>query len=377
MPRTFVSRFFTAVLPLTSRPTPPIVSRTGRERKASGSPNGFFRHGIGSGGSDDALPLRDPVCLALRLSGRAARCASASGQASRSQQPAPRQRRVDPRRHGALPDSMRRLSRHWMPPGIAGPTWLRPSMSGELADERLFRHDPQGRARHRDARGVAIDVPDDDILLTDRVSAKLGSVAPAERTIGNLENGERTCSRQQCAICHRVAGRGGRLGPDLTRIGVAAFAASLVREIRTPSEWIAAHVRDGHDRHEAGSTHPRRQEERRRLLHSDHGHRRADPGVSQVEPAGSDLREDLVDARLSLRSPERQRYDRPGRLPRLVARRGRAYQRDSRRTVFADHEPGSAGWAEGSDAMADLLAATYTAHATARSRRSRPKTSIS
>jgi putative heme-binding domain-containing protein len=35
-----------------------------------------------------------------------------------------------------------------------------------------------------------------------------------------------------------VAGRGGRIGPDLTRIGIARSHAALVREIRTPSEWV-------------------------------------------------------------------------------------------------------------------------------------------
>ena len=41
-----------------------------------------------------------------------------------------------------------------------------------------------------------------------------------------------------CTTCHRIAGKGGRLGPDLTRIGTARSRAALVREIRTPSEWI-------------------------------------------------------------------------------------------------------------------------------------------
>ena len=36
-----------------------------------------------------------------------------------------------------------------------------------------------------------------------------------------------------------MAGKGGRLGPDLTRVGTARSRAALVREIRTPSEWIA------------------------------------------------------------------------------------------------------------------------------------------
>ena len=52
-----------------------------------------------------------------------------------------------------------------------------------------------------------------------------------------MENGTRLFTAQ-CASCHRVAGRGGRIGPDLTRIGIARSRAALIREIRTPSEWI-------------------------------------------------------------------------------------------------------------------------------------------
>ena len=64
------------------------------------------------------------------------------------------------------------------------------------------------------------------------------SVAPPERSIGNVANGERLFT-QQCTSCHRVSGRGGRLGPDLTRIGVQRSHAALTREIRTPSEWVS------------------------------------------------------------------------------------------------------------------------------------------
>jgi len=66
---------------------------------------------------------------------------------------------------------------------------------------------------------------------------KIGTVAPAEKPVGNVENGGRLFAAQ-CASCHRVAGRGGRIGPDLTRIGAARSRAALAREIRTPSEWI-------------------------------------------------------------------------------------------------------------------------------------------
>jgi cytochrome c oxidase cbb3-type subunit 3 len=41
-----------------------------------------------------------------------------------------------------------------------------------------------------------------------------------------------------CGRCHMVGGRGGRLGPVLTRIGAARSAAALAREIRNPGEVI-------------------------------------------------------------------------------------------------------------------------------------------
>jgi len=59
--------------------------------------------------------------------------------------------------------------------------------------------------------------------------------APAEAPSGNAANGERIF-RVQCASCHRSNGRGGRLGPDLSRIGLARSRAVLVRRIRGAME---------------------------------------------------------------------------------------------------------------------------------------------
>src|SRR5262249_46074249 len=79
---------------------------------------------------------------------------------------------------------------------------------------------------------------DDDVLQIIAYLRNLGTAAPAERPVGNVDNGSRIFA-QQCASCHRVAGRGGRLGPDLSRIGLSRSRAALTREIRTPSEWVA------------------------------------------------------------------------------------------------------------------------------------------
>jgi alcohol dehydrogenase (cytochrome c) len=43
-----------------------------------------------------------------------------------------------------------------------------------------------------------------------------------------------------CARCHMIAGRGGRLGPDLSRIGAARTPAALAESIRNPSAHLAS-----------------------------------------------------------------------------------------------------------------------------------------
>jgi putative heme-binding domain-containing protein len=45
-------------------------------------------------------------------------------------------------------------------------------------------------------------------------------------------------NKGNCGQCHMVDGRGGRLGPNLSRIGAARSVAALEREIRRPSEVI-------------------------------------------------------------------------------------------------------------------------------------------
>ena len=117
--------------------------------------------------------------------------------------------------------------------GYRGPD-LTALMSTDVSDERLFQTLRKGVPG---TEMPASDDPDDDLLLMIAYLRKLGSPTPTERTIGNIENGARLFAAQ-CASCHRVAGRGGRLGPDLTRIGISRSRAALIREIRTPGEWV-------------------------------------------------------------------------------------------------------------------------------------------
>ena len=63
----------------------------------------------------------------------------------------------------------------------------------------------------------------------------LAAPAPADPPRGNAENGEKIF-RASCAGCHRVNGVGGRLGPDLSRIGSARSRDAIVGRIRRGAE---------------------------------------------------------------------------------------------------------------------------------------------
>jgi putative heme-binding domain-containing protein len=120
--------------------------------------------------------------------------------------------------------------------GYRGPD-LTTLLAGDMTDERLFQTIRKGVPGTDMPATRELDTSDDDLLMMIAYLRKLGTVAAPENAVGNVENGARLFAAQ-CASCHRVAGRGGRIGPDLTRIGVARSRAALVREIRTPSEWV-------------------------------------------------------------------------------------------------------------------------------------------
>jgi len=117
--------------------------------------------------------------------------------------------------------------------GYRGPD-LMALLAGGVTDQRLFQTMRKGIPGTEMPSSTA---PDDELLQVIAYLRKLGSVAAPETPIGNTENGARLFA-SQCASCHMVAARGGRIGPDLTRIGATRSRAALIREIRTPSEWV-------------------------------------------------------------------------------------------------------------------------------------------
>jgi len=120
--------------------------------------------------------------------------------------------------------------------GYRGPD-LKAAVAGGMPDERLFNTIRKGVPGTEMPPTTDEAMPDDDVLMIIAYLKSVGAVPAGERASGNVENGARVF-QAQCTSCHRIAGKGGRLGPDLTRIGVARSRAALVREIRTPAEWV-------------------------------------------------------------------------------------------------------------------------------------------
>jgi cytochrome c oxidase cbb3-type subunit 3 len=63
------------------------------------------------------------------------------------------------------------------------------------------------------------------------------AAVPAAAPTGDAANGERIF-RANCSSCHRVDGRGGQLGPDLSRIGSARPRTGLAAKVRGTSTFI-------------------------------------------------------------------------------------------------------------------------------------------
>jgi putative heme-binding domain-containing protein len=71
------------------------------------------------------------------------------------------------------------------------------------------------------------------VLAYVRTLAAVPSVPPT----GDAASGERIF-RATCSSCHRVSGRGGQLGPDLSRIGSARPRTGLAAKVRGTSAFI-------------------------------------------------------------------------------------------------------------------------------------------
>jgi PQQ-dependent dehydrogenase (methanol/ethanol family) len=117
--------------------------------------------------------------------------------------------------------------------GVHGPD-LTVIFANGATDDRVFQTIRRGVAG---TEMPASNAPDTELRA---IVAYLHTftVVPNDAASGNAANGERLFA-SSCGTCHRVNGRGGALGPDLSRIGASRSRALLTREIRDASAVIA------------------------------------------------------------------------------------------------------------------------------------------
>jgi cytochrome c oxidase cbb3-type subunit III len=87
----------------------------------------------------------------------------------------------------------------------------------------------------------ASNMHDDELWMVIAYLRTLADPSSGKEWPGNARRGEQlfwSTAKGNCGLCHMVGARGGRLGPNLTRIGIARSRTALIREIRRPSEYI-------------------------------------------------------------------------------------------------------------------------------------------
>lgn len=78
------------------------------------------------------------------------------------------------------------------------------------------------------------------------IVAYLRSLQPPSQVAipGDPAKGRKTFTSAGCATCHMVNGSGGRLGPDLSRVGAARGVPYLIDSIRNPDKDLSAGMSD-------------------------------------------------------------------------------------------------------------------------------------
>ena len=127
--------------------------------------------------------------------------------------------------------------------GCHGPDahgYLGPDLTGFWSaggtDDRMFDIVRRGVPGTEMIAADPLRVLDKDIWQVLAYIRTLGAV-PATTPTGDAANGERVF-RATCSGCHMVNGRGGQLGPDLSRIGSARPRAGLAGKLRGSSAFI-------------------------------------------------------------------------------------------------------------------------------------------
>ncbi len=117
--------------------------------------------------------------------------------------------------------------------GLTGPDLTRPDLTHGPTDQQMFQVISQG-ILGTDMPPYAL--PEDQIWQIMAFLAEARSKRQAVGADGDWQAGKTLYfGKGFCGNCHMVSGEGGRLGPDLTRIGAMRSLVDLRESIRDPS----------------------------------------------------------------------------------------------------------------------------------------------
>jgi len=127
--------------------------------------------------------------------------------------------------------------------GGRGPDLARAHKRHGDADGDLFRNISQGipgtAMPANGTNGQGVGMTDEEIwqIISYLRSIQAGGSA---RRLGNATHGKQLFyGDANCSTCHMVEGKGGRVGPDLTSVGISRTVESLVESVRNPSQRLA------------------------------------------------------------------------------------------------------------------------------------------
>ena len=120
--------------------------------------------------------------------------------------------------------------------GYVGPDLTGLWASG-VADDRIFDTVRRGVPGTDMPAADPERVPDREIWQVLAYVRTVAASTPQQALAGSPDKGERIF-QGTCRTCHMVDGRGGQLGPDLSRIGSGRPRAALTKKIRAPSDNI-------------------------------------------------------------------------------------------------------------------------------------------
>ena len=127
--------------------------------------------------------------------------------------------------------------------GGRGPDLTRAHKRHGDSDSDLFRNISQGipgtAMPANGTNGQGVGMTDEEIWQIITYLRSIQVKAPL-KNLGNAAHGKQLFyGDANCSTCHMVEGKGGRVGPDLTSVGVSRTVESLVESVRKPSQRLA------------------------------------------------------------------------------------------------------------------------------------------